>query len=132
MIRRPPRSTRTDTLFPYTTLFRSGQHAVGPGDARAGAQALLHQRARLAILVALTVRGGHAKVDVEGEGVVGAERQGALEATEGIVRLAEHGLHPARAHPGPGVVGVEGKRAFDEAGGARLVGGAEAVEIGRA
>src|SRR3546814_14189772 len=26
MIRRPPRSTRTDTLFPYTTLFRS--HAV--------------------------------------------------------------------------------------------------------
>src|SRR3546814_13162547 len=24
MVRRPPRSTRTDTLFPYTTLFRSG------------------------------------------------------------------------------------------------------------
>src|SRR3546814_2630589 len=24
MFRRPPRSTRTDTLFPYTTLFRSG------------------------------------------------------------------------------------------------------------
>src|SRR3546814_12783855 len=28
MIRRPPRSTRTDTLFPYTTLFRSGDHPV--------------------------------------------------------------------------------------------------------
>src|SRR3546814_19628449 len=27
MIRRPPRSTRTDTLFPYTTLFRSHFHA---------------------------------------------------------------------------------------------------------
>src|SRR3546814_10811426 len=27
MIRRPPRSTRTDTLFPYTTLFRS--HRIG-------------------------------------------------------------------------------------------------------
>src|SRR3546814_1037242 len=27
MIRRPPRSTRTDTLFPYTTLFRSAQWA---------------------------------------------------------------------------------------------------------
>src|SRR3546814_9222693 len=26
MIRRPPRSTRTDTLFPYTTLFRSSSH----------------------------------------------------------------------------------------------------------
>src|SRR3546814_15813470 len=29
MIRLPPRSTRTDTLFPYTTLFRSGRRA-GP------------------------------------------------------------------------------------------------------
>src|SRR3546814_1418292 len=28
MIRRPPRSTRTDTLFPYTTLFRSAVAAV--------------------------------------------------------------------------------------------------------
>src|SRR3546814_13308859 len=28
MIRRPPRSTRTDTLFPYTTLFRSGFQPV--------------------------------------------------------------------------------------------------------
>src|SRR3546814_7011409 len=27
MIQRTPRSTRTDTLFPYTTLFRSGRHA---------------------------------------------------------------------------------------------------------
>src|SRR3546814_19969295 len=32
MIRRPPRSTRTDTLFPYTTLFRSH----GPGRRRQG------------------------------------------------------------------------------------------------
>src|SRR3546814_12511283 len=30
MIRRPPRSTRTDTLFPYTTLFRS-RRPVEPG-----------------------------------------------------------------------------------------------------
>src|SRR3546814_1544315 len=28
MIRRPPRSTRTDTLFPYTTLFRSGRSVI--------------------------------------------------------------------------------------------------------
>src|SRR3546814_522393 len=41
MIRRPPRSTRTDTLFPYTTLFRSGRdhrrrqrcgEHIGPAD----------------------------------------------------------------------------------------------------
>src|SRR3546814_7130067 len=31
MIRRPPRSTRTDTLFPYTTLFRSHHFAARPG-----------------------------------------------------------------------------------------------------
>src|SRR3546814_12460446 len=30
MIRRPPRSTRTDTLFPYTTLFRSDRVVVAP------------------------------------------------------------------------------------------------------
>src|SRR3546814_2524062 len=30
MIRRPPRSTRTDTLFPYTTLFRSRRFSVQP------------------------------------------------------------------------------------------------------
>src|SRR3546814_3465188 len=29
MIRRPPRSTRTDTLFPYTTLFRSRDAQIG-------------------------------------------------------------------------------------------------------
>src|SRR3546814_10739495 len=29
MIRRPPRSTRTDTLFPYTTLFRSARRHAG-------------------------------------------------------------------------------------------------------
>src|SRR3546814_4709159 len=28
MIRRPPRSTRTDTLFPYTTLFRSARNSA--------------------------------------------------------------------------------------------------------
>src|SRR3546814_11278990 len=36
MIRRPPRSTRTDTLFPYTTLFRSIVIDFGAGDQRGG------------------------------------------------------------------------------------------------
>src|SRR3546814_9085451 len=39
MIRRPPRSTRTDTLFPYTTLFRS----LALAGVRVGAEALLGQ-----------------------------------------------------------------------------------------
>src|SRR3546814_19135734 len=43
MIRRPPRSTRTDTLFPYTTLFRSAPtppspSATGKGAARSKAR----------------------------------------------------------------------------------------------
>src|SRR3546814_3919536 len=42
MRRRPPRSTRTDTLFPYTTLFRSRRLAVrlAFGGARCGAAAV--------------------------------------------------------------------------------------------
>src|SRR3546814_2334572 len=41
MIRRPPRSTRTDTLFPYTTLFRSGARRGrgSRGSSRGGARA---------------------------------------------------------------------------------------------
>src|SRR3546814_5891359 len=63
MIRRPPRSTRTDTLFPYTTLFRSDPRAQGDGcggggiaqgvigeaqgSAEAAAEALQHPQVRL-------------------------------------------------------------------------------------
>src|SRR3546814_13924315 len=45
MIRRPPRSTRTDTLFPYTTLFRSGEGisvaalSIGRGNAKSALSA---------------------------------------------------------------------------------------------
>src|SRR3546814_5765809 len=42
MIRRPPRSTRTDTLFPYTTLFRS--LGAPPGTWRKLQEHLLHER----------------------------------------------------------------------------------------
>src|SRR3546814_16437461 len=48
MIRRPPRSTRTDTLFPYTTLFRSQQRglagavAAEDGDGLAGLDRQVH------------------------------------------------------------------------------------------
>src|SRR3546814_2884362 len=37
MIRRPPRATRTDTLLPYTTLFRSGRLRPLPGTVRLSA-----------------------------------------------------------------------------------------------
>src|SRR3546814_3235548 len=45
MIRRPPRSTRTDTLFPHTTLFRSrARGAVQAAFVRAGGSGLLMPR----------------------------------------------------------------------------------------
>src|SRR3546814_11065431 len=46
MIRRPPRSTRTDTLFPYTTLFRS-KEARGRGRDRRERPADAHRRSRI-------------------------------------------------------------------------------------
>src|SRR3546814_5784723 len=70
MIRRPPRSTRTDTLFPYTTLFRSRHHCraelqpavgfrvlygmpalVGSHGRRKNASAAVHVRAKVHRLV---------------------------------------------------------------------------------
>src|SRR3546814_10163301 len=65
MIRRPPRSTRTDTLFPYTTLFRSagslpGTGARGSRHAGAGTADRPDLGARLAVRAAVrgAARGG--------------------------------------------------------------------------
>src|SRR3546814_16684454 len=57
MRRRPPRSTRTDTLFPYTTLFRSPLRQITSGRKR-------HQRAR-----------GDAHVAIFGAGVAAVHHQ---------------------------------------------------------
>src|SRR3546814_16889264 len=50
MIRRPPRSTRTDTLFPYTTLFRSAaaHYWASRAAVAAGQPALVQPRLRAA------------------------------------------------------------------------------------
>src|SRR3546814_5402832 len=60
MIRRPPRSTRTDTLCPYTTLFRSAQ-AGTTGAAAGGEERLEHTAAALRIhaLAVVTVVDHH-------------------------------------------------------------------------
>src|SRR3546814_8484280 len=52
MIRLPPRSTRTDTLFPYTTLFRSRQVAGrDPGGRRESRVRVHRTRRRTAVAV---------------------------------------------------------------------------------
>src|SRR3546814_2289758 len=47
MIRRPPRSTRTDTLFPYTTLFRSGCGTANDIAANLGADVVDNDQIRI-------------------------------------------------------------------------------------
>src|SRR3546814_1619410 len=70
MIRRPPRSTRTDTLFPYTTLFRSVAqvHVVRR-------HRVEHQRARvLRIRARVLLRDAGAVGDAEQIDLVSADR----------------------------------------------------------
>src|SRR3546814_4024186 len=82
MIRRPPRSTRTDTLFPYTTLFRShGAHRAWVG------AELDHRLDRVADDVALAGREqvhGEAGGGLQGH-ALGGRRRGVHE-----VRSEEH------------------------------------------
>src|SRR3546814_17709926 len=89
MIRRPPRSTRTDTLFPYTTLFRSRQTVEEEGVGGAEAQLAPRQQA-----LGLVVMGDDpGKL---GGGKVGIERP--ARARQGV-RLGDIML-PALSDPG--------------------------------
>src|SRR3546814_16320231 len=56
MIRRPPRSTRTDTLFPYTTLFRSFLYKALKSSVDCNARNYLVVRGRLAASLAGAAR----------------------------------------------------------------------------
>src|SRR3546814_6069920 len=76
MVRRPPRSTRTDTLFPYTTLFRSELDALrlGAGTIRdaAGGRA-----------VAARISEQHRRFEAGDEALVAVRRR----VGEGVQRL---------------------------------------------
>src|SRR3546814_18875405 len=88
MIRRPPRSTRTDTRFPYTTLFRSD------GAAGAGHRKCRHRAGALAPLALVVAR----------LQPVGADRPppGAADRPAGgQSRLASHPPDPAPARNDP-------------------------------
>src|SRR3546814_3648351 len=73
MIRRPPRSTRIDTLFPYTTLFRSEDvRVLGVLDPFAEAEAAVGQRVRRHFPCAVVSRlqfGDPVAVDVDADAV---------------------------------------------------------------
>src|SRR3546814_17409650 len=76
MIRRPPRSTRTDTLFPYTTLFRS---------------VLEHVRGGLPVDRSTAIHQRHTVARRTGHHDVGTERgkQRGFEAAQ-VIRSEEH------------------------------------------
>src|SRR3546814_18927993 len=88
MIRRPPRSTRTDTLFPYTTLFRSlhlGQHGNGAADLAGAVQPLHHFRHAEAQRVQIGI-------EIERAGTLAAEKSGLRQ----LARIAIGGDDLAR------------------------------------
>src|SRR3546814_1344367 len=91
MIRRPPRSTRTDTLFPYTTLFRSvagAEHVVAAGVEGAAVMRREHDREGPGEAVFQVLRrdaGGFLRPDVDqlhlpGAVVVALQRAGTARA----------------------------------------------------
>src|SRR3546814_3551559 len=101
MLRRPPESTRTDTLFPYTTLFRSDvddialAHRLGVGDAvaddmvDAGATAMRE--------AAITERRGNAAaVEHHSADEVVDRGGGDARLDEGDERVEDFGRQPPR------------------------------------
>src|SRR3546814_18842715 len=97
MIRRPPRSTRTDTLFPYTTLFRSRPGAgLAGGGLGVGGEGDLHAQRMRGVgenLAFLAVAGG-ADLLTDGFGV-------------GRLRVVRHGCV---GEAGSDVEGMHGLR----------------------
>src|SRR3546814_13563658 len=93
MIRRPPGSTRTDTLFPYTTLFRSERLRAGVAVAAAG-PADLRERDGVAVGVGQVGRRGHGQY-----AVAAGEPAATVEATDvDLLRhVAEHEIVVGRS-----------------------------------
>src|SRR3546814_15005480 len=83
MLRRPPRSTRTDTFFPYTTLFRSSARPRGPRRRRGAA------RRRAAHRLARRWRADH---DVRADSI--RFRRAVVAMSETAGKLGAHGVAP--------------------------------------
>src|SRR3546814_4835470 len=100
MIRRPPRSTRTDTLFPYTTLFRSGRAHVAElgGEHDLVATRGQHLGQQPLVLTDAVHVGGVEEVDADVQRVVEHREIGGLLA--GAVEVGH--AHAAQADGGHG------------------------------
>src|SRR3546814_12162028 len=94
MRRRPPRSTRTATLFPYTRLFRSVEGVAGAGEVVAQLLRGILQQA--AVLVAAARDGRAAPGDADDGAVFFGDGDRAGRAVEGEAPAA-HGCRPGAA-----------------------------------
>src|SRR3546814_19871667 len=104
MIRRPPRSTRTDTLFPYTTLFRSKGAAelrpFRPGDARMEGFQPRQLEPDVGARLQEKVRANPEALRGEVEHFDGADARPALPATGAERALGAPGRAFLARHPG--------------------------------
>src|SRR3546814_14332440 len=102
MIRRPPRSTRTDTLFPYTTLFRSATghattvplHAAREKLAVSGTQALRQNKVAERASDGFVARPAE---DLLGRGVPVEHTVGTIDADQGIEGAVDDPPHETLA-----------------------------------
>src|SRR3546814_2370786 len=103
MIRRPPRSTRTDTLFPYTTLFRSAERTA----LRAARDVVVTERAALG---AAGVVEGAIGAGIGKAGAVAVAMLGALGLVDRVVLFP--GLGGGIEYPaaGAGRIGLRRQR----------------------
>src|SRR3546814_13003392 len=87
MIRRPPRSTRTDTLFPYTALFRSAACSAAAGIQAAAAPASFAPRwssqGRKRLVTAVTAGGAPVRSDGPPAGIAAGGRQAIASSRRG-------------------------------------------------
>src|SRR3546814_16582494 len=120
MYRRPPRSTRTDTLVPYATLFRSRVHGPGAGwqgtalmnstlmkTMRVVATVTLIAGSALALHVAQAQQGGIRRVDLQRHDLAVP----GFEAVQVRVEFDPGASFGKHSHPGEEIVAVlEGSR----------------------
>src|SRR3546814_21116089 len=126
MIRRPPRSTRTDTLFPYTTLFRSAEleerlaATAAEIETLAGIPvALAEKRAALSELIDAAEARPRAAADTlaQGETRPGAAAKALQAADARLTNAREHSLPPeGRVHHTRQALAKIGKASAQESG----------------
>src|SRR3546814_10687706 len=73
MIRRPPRSTRTDTLLPYTTRFRSAEVVADRGHTRVERRVVVRREKAIIEII------GHRRRDAAEEGALRQRRRVAID-----------------------------------------------------